>query len=561
MDEATGALTVADVESLLAALSKSLRAFHMYQANNPVFQRFRDALREEFERLWSKTDVLELTVHEEGFGFGGEVFGVGGGRDAMAFAFYKDGIRYLKFLPGFEDEVPVFLDAVRRSRQREDDANDMISVLWEEDFASFQYGYVDLLSEGAALPESARREPSQLSGGALALDGADAAAQEEWGVGSGLGSGLAPDDFDDTLYFLDPAELERVQRELDLELGRNLRRDVLNALFDRLEEGGRPERQAEIMGILDQLLPLFLSRGEMGHAARILEELGELAKGMAGTQSVLAERVDQLFARLGDPKVLEQFVQALEEGAVSPDSEEVTLFFSRLEAGALPVLVRFAEMSEMPAVSTRLASAIDGLASRHPAAVDSLLGSGDPILVKGGARAAGRVKLTQAVGGLRTALNRGDREVRVAAVEALASIRSTPALQALITALKDDDREVRIAAARALGAVRFVLAREALAAALDDRRLKDADLTEKMAFYEAYGAVGGAAAVDRLDRLLNAKGFLGRRAAVDLRACAALGLGRAGTPAAIAALEKGLSDGDPVVRSAVTRALREDAAP
>jgi HEAT repeat protein len=270
--------------------------------------------------------------------------------------------------------------------------------------------------------------------------------------------------------------------------------------------------------------------------------------------------VERLFARLGDPKVLEQFVQALEEGAVSPDSEEVTLFFSRLEAGALPVLVRFAEMSEMPAVSTRLASAIDGLASRHPAAVDSLLGSDDPILVKGGARAAGRAKLTQAVRGLHTALTQGDREVRVAAVEALVSIRSTPALQALITALKDEDREVRIAAARALGAVRFVSAREPLAAALDDRRLKDADLTEKMAFYEAYGAVGGAAAVDRLDRLLNDKGFLGRRAAGDLRACAALGLGRAGTPAALAALEKGRRDDDPVVRSAVTRALRGDAA-
>jgi hypothetical protein len=35
-------------------------------------------------------------------------------------------------------------------------------------------------------------------------------------------------------------------------------------------------------------------------------------------------------------------------------------------------------------------------------------------------------------------------------------------------------------------------------AALDHRRLKDADLTEKMAFFEAYGAVGGNAAVERL---------------------------------------------------------------
>jgi hypothetical protein len=562
-EEATDALPSADVESLLTMLSKSLRAFQMYQANNPVFQRFRDALREEFLQVWSKADVLELTVHEDGFGYGGEVFGVGGGRDAMAFALYKDGIRYLKFFPGFEDEVPLFLEAVRRARQREDDANDMISVLWEEDFASFQYGYVDLLSEGVALPEPVRAETVPLSGSLLELDlelDEGAEGQDEVEGTSAFAAGLTREDFDETLYSLEPAELDTVRKEVEVEMKRDVRGDVLHALFDRLEDGSHPDRQAEIVEILDQLLPLLLSRGELGPAARILEELGRLVDGGVGVNAALSERVKELFARLSDPKVLEQFVAALEEGALAPDSEDVTLFFSRLEAGALPVLVRLAAMST-PAVSARLGAALTGLASRHPEAVAPLLASDDPVLVRGAARAAGGARLTRAVRGLHDALSRSDREVRVAAVEALISIGSTSALQALITALGDDDREVRIAAARALGAVRFLAAREPLAAALDDRRLRDADLTEKMAFYEAFGAVGGAAAVERLSRLLNHRRFLGRRPPVDLRACAALGLSKVGTPAARAALEKGRGDEDPVVRSAVLRALGAEATP
>jgi hypothetical protein len=564
-DASADALDSASVDVVLGALSKALRAFHMYEDNNPVFHRFRDSLREEFRALWSKTDLLELTVHEEGFGYGGHVYKVGTGRDAMAFAFYKDGIRYLKFMPGFEDEVGAFLEAVRRARQSENDANDMISVLWEEDFASFQYGYVDLLGEGATPADRELGPNTRLSDEGLKLDlsldpAEDGSEQNGAAAASGVAAGLSRDDFDDTLYFLDPAELEEVKEQLEQEMGRDLRRDVLNALFDRLEEKGRAERQDEIMGILDQLLPLFLSRGEMRNAARILEELGNVLSGEPGANASLAERVQGIFKRLGDPKVLEQFVQALEDGAVSPDSEEVSLFFSRLQPEALPVLVRFAEMTGTPSVAARLASAIDGLASRHPAAVEALLGSDDPVLVKGAARTAGRSRLSQSVRALHTAMVRADREVRLAVVEALVAIRTTPALQALVTVLDDDDREVRIAAARALGAVRFVSAREPLAAALDDRRLKDADLTEKMVFYEAYGAVGGAAAVERLDHVLNDKGFLGRRAPSELRACAALGLGKVGTPAARAALEKRRADEDLVVRNAVLRALSAEAA-
>lgn len=556
------------VESLLGTLTKTLRAYQMYEANNPVLQRFRSALRDEIAGIWDVADSLELSVREDGFGYRGTVIPVGQGRDSLAFAFYKDGIRFLKFLPGFEDEVSAFLAAIRRARRRDDDADDMISVLWEEDFEGLQYGYVDLMVEGLSLPDAESIETPSLGGPPLSLDlgvgdgaeaGEETAAAPERGAGP-LAAGLTREDFDETLYFLDPGELSSLQTEVQIEMERDLREDVLSALFDRLEEPDRPERQLEIMAILDQLMPLFLSRGHMGSAARVLEELDALTEaGKAG--EVVVERIDQLFTRLGDPAVLEQFVQALEDGAVAPESEEVSLFFSRLQASALPVLIRFAEMSETPEVRTRLSSAIDGLAARYPSEVETLLGSEEGTLVQGAARAAGRVGLGQAVRSLHAALSHPDRSVRLAVVEALVSIRMTPALQALTTALEDSDRDVRVAAAKALGTVRFASARDALAAAIEDRRLKDADLTEKMTFYEAYGAVGGTAAVDHLNRILNEKGFLGRRASGELRACAALGLGQVASPAARAALEKGRSDDDPVVRNAVFRALKQEEVP
>jgi len=79
-----------------------------------------------------------------------------------------------------------------------------------------------------------------------------------------------------------------------------------------------------------------------------------------------------------------------------------------------------------------------------------------------------------------------------------------------------------------------------------------------VAFFEAYGLVAENAAVELMDKLLNGKGFLGKREPSEVRAAAALALGKASVPSARASLERAVQEEDPVVRSAVNRALRSE---
>jgi HEAT repeat protein len=74
--------------------------------------------------------------------------------------------------------------------------------------------------------------------------------------------------------------------------------------------------------------------------------------------------------------------------------------------------------------------------------------------------------------------------------------------------------------------------------------------------FEAYGSVEDPQAVPFLDRYLNGKGFLGRREIPEIRACAALALGKVGSVEAKGSLRKAATDDDPVVRNAVGRAMR-----
>jgi HEAT repeat protein len=155
-------------------------------------------------------------------------------------------------------------------------------------------------------------------------------------------------------------------------------------------------------------------------------------------------------------------------------------------------------------------------------------------------------------------LTHADSTVRHAAVLGLVGIGSTGSLQALDKALEDGDRSVRLAALRGIGEHRHVGSSARLKAMIDSKVGRSADVTERVAMYEALALIGRDDAVATLDSLLNARGLLGPKESPDVRAAAARALGLIPSGTARAALEKAATDKELVVRTAVVRALRGD---
>ena len=122
-----------------------------------------------------------------------------------------------------------------------------------------------------------------------------------------------------------------------------------------LEAGFVPaERLHLLLHSLDELpSPALTAPAQVRRGRR--RELDDLLAEYSFLNDGTRRRVEQLFERLSEPDVLEQFVQALEDGAVAPDSDDVDLFFSRLRPQAMPILIRFSEMSETTGVRGRLA--------------------------------------------------------------------------------------------------------------------------------------------------------------------------------------------------------------
>jgi HEAT repeat protein len=166
------------------------------------------------------------------------------------------------------------------------------------------------------------------------------------------------------------------------------------------------------------------------------------------------------------------------------------------------------------------------------------------------------MKANAAVSALAGTIRHSLPEMRLAGVAALSDIGSPGALQVLERALADEDRDIRIATVKVLGTRKHTAALRAVEGHIRTKALREGTLAEKMAFFDTYGAIAGDEGVPMLSDILNTRRLIRGHEDAELRACAAMALGKIGTDSALEALQKALADRDVVVRSAVSRAVR-----
>jgi len=540
------------VTDLLKSFVKAVRAHQLYLPNNPMHARSLETVREAFAAIWQKTSELDLQVVETQMMWEGRVVLDEKERtsDNLAWLLYKDGIRELKMLKGFEEEeLGTFFDLLQRVRKATDDDDDLLTLMWEREFATLQYKYVDLTAEGGPGVESMERAEQK--------EKILSPAQAEAGLETTNSSIASLDDFDSTLYFLDDREVEYLQGEIKREFSTDLRPAVVASLLDIFETHKDPTVREEICGLLDHFLLILLSSAQYRNAAYLLREANVTAARAPEILEPQKQRLMQLGELMSDPKPLGQLLQALEDSPLRAPQMELDELFGILQPRALESILSWIGRSSNPQLKMVLELAATRLASSHSAELIRLIGSDDEAVVAQAIRRAAALKSPAAVPALGKMLTVGEPEMRVAAVTALTEIGSTGAMQMLERALIDDDRDVRTVAVRAIGARNARAALPRIEAAIKGKVLRESNLTEKMAFFEAFGLMCGDGGIALLDGVLHAKGFMGgKRDDPEFRACAAMALGKIGSPKAVDALNKAANEKDVIVRNAVSKAIR-----
>lgn len=548
------------VEALLQSLVKALRAFQIYLPNNPIYQRAHQNIRQAFEPVWAELPELVLIVSETDFLWENTVvYHQPSKHESLAWTLYKDGMRVLTFSPGAEEaEVVSLLETVQRARMLPAEADDDLNtLLWEQEYQYITYRVTEFLPE-EALPAvsdagGVAPAPPEVLQSAIQED-----ASQETSSSPDQRSGIVDiEDFDSTLYFLDEGEIAYITQMLEGEYGQDLRASTLNILLDLLELSQESAVRDEILGIFDTLLPNLLNAGEFRSVSMALREMRLVAERAQGLSPDHRERLQHFRFSLSDPAVLTQLLQAVDEATTAPSEEDLSELFGELRPEALETILVWLPRLRSEAVQGLLVTASERLAESYPTEVMRLLRSGESEALPAVIDLCGRLELQPSVAGLGEILAHDDAAIRVAAVQALIAIGSAGALAHLERALEDADREVRIAAVRAVGARGYRNALDRVESVVRGQANRDLDLTERLAFFEAYAEIAGAGGLPVLSGMLLPGGLFRRRHNAEVRACAALALGRVATPEAREVLEQAQGEKDLVVRNAVNRALRE----
>ncbi|CAN5729130.1 hypothetical protein BH23GEM11_BH23GEM11_13950 [soil metagenome] len=568
-------LPLVEVRDLFLVLGKALRAYQLYDRKNPVYRRFLDALVDAFKLVWTTEESIHLVIEENRITWKGEeVYQNDQRSESLSFLLYRDGVREFTPMSGIEEgELEKLLDVLHRAKHARGDADDLVTLLWDQEFTFLRYEVVDLMADGVEVPEAGagvldnpldilRSEGfSLLDAGEVSDESGDVVDETREDDDAAGAGAAAPDgtvrveDFNPTLHALEPEDRAYIAELIQGEVDRDLRVDVLTALFDRFEEAGRPDRQREISGILGQLLPNLLSRGWMREVGFMLSEREEVRR--SGSIDPVAEsQVDEALATLASPESVAELVRAMEDGSLTSTSQELATFLRHLRSSALAPLLSAVETTQHPQIRRRLKDAIREIARSSPEGVFQLLRSSDVLVCSGAVRLVGTLGLPQAMQALATLLATAPLPVRRAVVESAIELPSPALAGALGKSLYHEDRDLRIGAARALGVSGHRPSAAALEEILGSPEFRETDVGEKVAFFDAYGRLAGGRGVAILDRMLNGRGIFGYREPAENRAGAALALGVVGTDAARDVLRKAERDNDPVVRSSVSRALQ-----
>ena len=553
----TPVVPASQVAELLAVMVKALRAFQMYLPNNPVYQRAVKNVQAACPAIWASTEEVVLKVTEMEFIWEEQVvYRQGNKSESLSWSLFKDGMRALTIRRGAEEvDLPRLLQIINQARFLPADAgDDLPTLLWEHEFEYIEFRFIDFFTgDGAG---SVPQVSGQALEGQTAADRKAQVAQEAPPQQKSL---VEFDDVESTLYFLDDSEISYLAREVDEEYLRDVRGSALNVLFDLFEVNADPAVRQEVLRILERLFPNLLNARDFRSSAGVLRECKLLKERAPELNAEYAQRLDAFGAKLSEPTIVGQLLQSLDEASNLGVDEHAAEVLRELRASALEPCVSWLPNLTSTPLRKMLEDLVDRLAHTYPTEVQRILGIQDSSALSGMIALCGRLGLHQAVPGLAEAMDHPDPAIRLAIVQTLGQLGTPGALTVVDKAIEDTDRGVRLAAVRSAGARGYKGALRRVESVVLGKSVKDMDLTEKMAFFEAYSAIAGASALKPLSSILLDRGLLRMKEPPEIRACAAMALGRLKTSEARDVLQRAAEDKDLVVRNAVSRALREAA--
>lgn len=528
---------IALISDIFKTLTKTTKTFNVYPKGNPIYQKFALELSEKCNVFFNSNEDLPLNVEQFSLLYKGkEVYYSEDKTDNIALSLYVDGIREICFHNGISlEEIIDFIEILRIAPKEENVEDDIVTLLWEKDLEHVSYFVPEDIDESDVSTEE-EIFPEEISAMPVASARPATSDMAVWAEA-----------VLEEAEFLTADEIADVKRKAERMDRDYLLSSALDLFFELMSSERAESAFAMYLKNIEWVADLRIKEKDIQGLVDVLKRLSSFSDSMTNLEQKAA--VSNAINGMGNIEIMR-----IVFGTVS-DTDILTAYLSLLDDACTANMIEVLGELEDRKMRRFLCNILAGRTLRNMDAFEAGLEDARWFLVRNLVMILGMTKDLRAVRLIEKVRKHSEVRVRREVARALGSIHSSEAKAVLLTYLEDGDATVRIDALTALRRYEGNDLFSLLKKFIEREDFKEKSFNEKRELLGAFGEVGKEEAFPILSELFRRKGLFEREDAVELRACAAYGLGHVGTADAVSLLGKEVDSKKSVLRDACRNAL------
>ncbi len=568
-EKKAGIKMAADV---LQSLSRAIKALKLYPDNSPVRQKFISDLTGKFTGFLEEYGDLTLTVKQFDLLYQGEVvYSQDVKEDSIAFKFFGDGIRELAFSENLDErELLDFIDVVRGNRERDEDDDDIVTLMWEKEFKNIRYIVIE---EGSETEGEQDTKESPASESAVARSGAALSSahkaesrpgQTQTETGTSLKSTGVELEIEQIygkpfaeIFVLTPEETGKLKQEMEQEAKSDLILEMLDILFHILEIEEDTDSYSEIMTYIEKAVKAMIVSGDYKHAIASLNRIKTIYENKKESSPKHAEAAIGVIDALGDDDFLKQLTHSL-NASKDDHIDEIYTILTMLNKKSISPLTEMLSNLEQMKNRRVVCDALAVIARDNLEAVLKKLQDDNWYIVRNIVYVLGRIGDARVISHLKRIKDHREPKVRKEIIHTLSEIKSDEAKNMLVSYLNDSDNTVRVSALKRISFMEHRKAVPDILKIISSEEFDSKENYEKKELFEALAILGSKDQLPYLKDLLLKKSWIfGRTKADELRLLSVHALRKMNITGAIDIVREGALSPDKVIRKICEDALKE----
>lgn len=523
-----------DIKLLLRDLKKIIKVITIYPDDNPLPAKMRSSYGTRFIEVVDQLDGLTFSIRPGEIIHNREVVHQDEEKDEnLAAIFYNTGIIYLEFRSGLTlDEFNSFLDVLKAFLNDRALDRDLVSMLWQEQFANIKFKTVEDLALGECETDMMIREiypdyrniaipNANVDFNQIILEDNERSAGNDTSVEASALSTEAVEDAGQMGLSLEPSPgsqegLEQLlsgsftladeeNREIKLLLEENRRFDHHRAttriLMDILHFWDDQKPFIETVAICEKIFDQLLAKGYFSVAADFVHALRGRQDELISQKPGSAERLANFILRSGDARRIEQLTDIINRQEVV-DTASLEIYLDSLGWESLAHITGM--LGKLVSRQSRL-MVCDYLANRGKDQIKIIAGGLNDrrwYVNRNTVMILGRIGGDQVLRYMASAATHSDGRVRRETIKALSKSTSEGAIELMFRFLKDPEPQLRTMALDYLSRMGGRQAFETVRDIVHSSTFAEYPLNEQEQFLTVYSRLGGAEVTDYLASII-----------------------------------------------------------